>query len=75
MGEKTGPNPTDRRKAGSKHPLITDANGVPLAALLTGANAHDITQLLAIVEAIPPDRRFARPTTLPSRARPGGLCV
>jgi transposase len=27
-GEKTGPNPTDRRKLGSKHHLLTDANGV-----------------------------------------------
>jgi transposase len=53
-GAKTGPNPTDRRKAGSKHHLITDANGIPLATTLTGANAHDITQLLSLVEAIPP---------------------
>ena len=30
-GKKTGPNPTDRRKAGSKHHLITDARGVPLS--------------------------------------------
>ena len=52
-GEKTGPSPVDRRKLGSKHHLITDANGIPLACLLTGANAHDVTQLLPLVEAIP----------------------
>jgi len=51
---KTGPNPTDRGKAGSKHHVITDATGVPLATTLTGANAHDVTQLLPLVEAIPP---------------------
>jgi transposase len=51
-GSKTGPSPVDRRKAGSKHHLITDASGVPLACLLTGANAHDVTQLLPLVEAI-----------------------
>jgi len=45
-GSKTGPSPVDRRKTGSKHHLITDANGVPLACLLTGANRHDVTQLL-----------------------------
>ena len=52
-GEKTGPNPTDRRKAGSKHHLISDARGIPLAATLTPANAHDITQLIPLVMAIP----------------------
>jgi transposase len=34
--------------------VISDANGVPLAALLTGANRHDVTQLLPLVDAIPP---------------------
>jgi transposase len=53
-GAKTGPNPTDRRKKGSKHHLVTDANGIPLAVRLTGANRHDVTQLLALIEAIPP---------------------
>ena len=53
-GAKTGPNPTDRRKNGSKHHLISDANGIPLAVKLTGANRHDVTQLLPLVEAIPP---------------------
>ena len=46
----------DRRKNGSKHHLIVDAKGVPLAASLTGANRHDVTQLLPLVEAIPPIR-------------------
>ena len=52
-GAKVGPNPTDRRKAGSKHHVITDGNGIPLAVLLTGANAHDVTQLIPLVNAIP----------------------
>ena len=29
-GKKTGPNPTDRGKPGSKHHLLTEANGTPL---------------------------------------------
>ena len=33
---------------------MTDANGIPLAVRLTGANRHDITQLLALIDAIPP---------------------
>src|SRR4029078_4025539 len=55
-GAKTGPNPTDRRRAGSKHHLLTDACGVPLASTLTGANVNDITQLLALLEVVPPVR-------------------
>ena len=53
MGGKTGPNPTDRGKPGSKHHLLTDANGIPLAAILTGANTPDVTQLIPLMDAIP----------------------
>ena len=53
-GEKTGPNPTDRRRPGSKHHVITDAQGIPLNVILTGANDHDVTQLLPLVDGIPP---------------------
>ena len=34
--------------------MITDAQGIPLATSLTGANSHDVTQALLLVEAIPP---------------------
>jgi len=68
-GQKTGPNPTDRRKAGSKHHLIPDANGIPLAHKLTEANRHDVTQTLPLVHAIPaiggkPGRPQKRPEAL-----------
>lgn len=33
--------------------MVTDAHGIPLAATLTGANAHDVTQLLPLIDAIP----------------------
>ena len=46
----------DRGKAGSKHHLVVDAGGVPLACTLTGANEHDVNQLIPLVEAIPPVR-------------------
>ncbi|KVG94663.1 transposase, partial [Burkholderia sp. MSMB2042] len=55
-GPKTGPNPTDRARPGSKHHIVTDANGTPLAAILTGANVNDVTQLLPLIDAIPPIR-------------------
>lgn len=53
-GEKTGPNPTDRRKPGSKHHVLTDAHGVPLNLIVTAANRHDVTQLLPLVDGVPP---------------------
>jgi transposase len=68
-GEKTGPNPTDRARPGSKHHLITDGGGIPLATTLTGGNAADISQLEALVDAIPPVRgKPGRP-----RRRPDSL--
>lgn len=46
--------------------MISDANGVPLAARLTGANRHDVTQLLPLVDAIPPiSGHRGRPRTKP----------
>jgi transposase len=65
-GKKTGPNPTDRRKAGSKHHVITDARGVPLVAQVTAANVNDITQLDPMVAALPAVRgRRGRPPRKP----------
>ena len=53
----TGPNPTDRAKNGSKRHLLTDGRGTPLALTHTGANRHDSTQALELVDAIPPIKR------------------
>src|SRR3984957_8223837 len=52
--KKTGKSPVDRRKRGSKHHLVVDAGGVPLATTLTAANRHDVTQLIPLTEATPP---------------------
>ena len=41
MGEKTGPNPTDRAKRGTKRSLLTDARGTPLSVVVAGANRND----------------------------------
>jgi transposase len=51
-----GPSPVNRGHPGSKHHLIVDAHGIPLAVTLTGGNRHDITQLLPLVDAVPPIR-------------------
>jgi transposase len=53
-GEQTGPSPVDRSRPGSKHHLIVDGNGTPLAIALTGAHRHDVTQLTELVDRVPP---------------------
>ncbi len=63
-GKKTGPTPTDRGKLGSKHHVLTDAAGIPLAATVPGAHQHDVTQLIPLVEAVPPVR--GRPKRRPA---------
>lgn len=69
-GRKTGPSPVDRRKCGSKHHIIVEAGGTPLAVVLTAANRNDITQLLGLVDAIPalPGKR-GRPRKRPDRVQ------
>lgn len=54
----------DRGKAGSKYHLIVDRKGIPLAIRLSAANAHDATQLLPLVDAIP--------SIIGPRGKPGG---
>ncbi|WP_395856984.1 IS5 family transposase [Cystobacter fuscus] len=53
-GPQTGPNPTDRGKAGSKHHLVVDHRGLPLATLLSAANVHDKRKALPLLDAILP---------------------
>jgi transposase len=54
VAARTGPNPTDRAKRGSKRHLVCDAQGVPLAIRLTGVNRNDSQEALALVDAIAP---------------------
>jgi transposase len=47
--------------------MVTDANGIPLAVRLTGANSHDVTQLLPLVDEIPAIAgKVGRPLRRPS---------
>src|SRR6266702_196303 len=67
-GAKTGPSPVDRARSGSKHHLIACGRGSPLTVELTGGNRNDITQLIPLVDAIPPVRgRRGRPRRRPKR--------
>jgi transposase len=53
-GDDTGPNSTDRGKLGTKHHVLTDAQGIPLAVTVTGANVPDVNELIPLVDAVPP---------------------
>lgn len=68
-GARTGPNPTDRGKPGSKHHLIVDRHGIPLSApLLTPANEHDSLELGPALDAIKPIRKpRGRPRRRPKK--------
>jgi transposase len=53
-GAETGPNPTDRRKLGSKLHVLTDGQGLPVAVVLSAANTPDINRLLPLIVTVPP---------------------
>ncbi|WP_435810678.1 IS5 family transposase [Streptomyces mirabilis] len=68
-GPKSGPSPVDRARPGSKHHLIVDGQGIPLAVTLTGGHRNDVTQLLPLLDKIPAVAgRVGRP-----RRRPDAL--
>ncbi|WUT25481.1 IS5 family transposase [Streptomyces sp. NBC_00696] len=52
-GPKSGPSPVDRGRPGSKHHVLTDGQGIPLAVSLTGGNRNDVTQLLPLLDKVP----------------------
>jgi hypothetical protein len=65
---KSGPSPVDRARPGSKHNLLTDGHGVPLAVTLCGGNRNDVTQLLPLIDAIPAvPGRVGRPRQRPDQ--------
>jgi hypothetical protein len=66
-GDLTGANPVDRGKRGSKLQLAGEAGGLPLAVILSAANANDATMLEAVLEDIP----AIRMPTGRRRRRPG----
>ena len=69
MGEKTGPNPTDRAKKGVKRSVLTEGCGVPIGLAIDGANRHDMKMVEATVNSIP----LKRPK--PTKERPQAMCL
>ena len=68
-GQKTGPNPTDRAKGGTKKSLLTDGRGVPLGMAVAGANVNDHKLMAATLQSLP----VKRPK--PDAHRRQGLCL
>ncbi len=63
---RVGPSPVDRARPGSKHHVVTDARGTPLRVSLTGGHRNDVTELLPLVDEVPPVRgKRGRPRRRP----------
>jgi transposase len=52
FGLLTGPSLVDRSRTASKHHLLVDATGIPLAVCLTGGNRNGVTQLLSLLDEL-----------------------
>ena len=68
-GEKTGPNPTDRGKSGTKRSVLTDGRGVPRGRAGAGAPRNDHQRL----EETHPGRGAGRPA--PGETGEQHLCL
>jgi putative transposase len=55
-GKKTGKNPTDRGKIGTKRSLLVNEQGLPLGLVVSGANTPDSNLLATTLLAIPIER-------------------
>jgi putative transposase len=55
-GKKTGPNPTDRGKPGTKKSLLVEGDGGPLGVVIAGANVVEQKLLEATIAAVVVER-------------------
>jgi putative transposase len=49
-GAMTGSNPVDRSKLGTKRHILTDKKGIPISAVITSANTHDIKAVTDVMD-------------------------
>jgi transposase len=76
--KKTGKNPTDRAKKGTKRSLLTDGRGVPVGVAVAGANVPDYQLAEETIESIPVPRPEPRVPSTPEAPQAGqeqGLCL
>ena len=69
MGKKTGPNPTDRAKSGTKRSVLVEADGVPIGLAVAGANVNDFRLMRETIE------RMATKRPRPTRGLRQNLCL
>ena len=68
-GEATGPSPVDRSRKGTKHTLLVDRHGAPLAIRTAGASASDHRQIVPLILDFPKvGGKPGRPKELPDEA-------
>jgi transposase len=67
--KKTGPNPTDRGKRGTKRSVLTDAAGIPIGLAVDGANRIDFKMARETIENLAIER------SEPTRRARQGLCL
>jgi transposase len=68
-GKKTGKNPTDRAKKGTKRSLLVEAEGIPVGLAVDGANRPDMKMVGETLESVPVERPE------PTAEGPQGLCL
>ncbi|MCC6443928.1 MAG: IS5 family transposase [Armatimonadetes bacterium] len=68
-GKKTGKNPTDRGKKGTKRSLHTEGAGVPVGLAVEGSHRNDFKRVRETLESIPVER------PAPSEADPQGMSM
>ena len=67
----TGHNPTDRSKLGTKRHILVDKKGIPLSAIITSANTHDVTVAIETVDSMV----IKRPSSKLKYKQKQNLCV
>ena len=65
VGKKTGPNPTDRAKSGTKESVWVEGRGVPLGIVVAGANVNDFKLTEATLDSSPISRPDPRVPDVP----------
>jgi len=68
-GKNTGPNPTDRRKSGTKRSLLVEGNGIPVGVTVDGANRNDMKLTKQTLESIAVEKPE------PTRKAPQHICM
>ena len=71
----TGSNPTDRSKLGTKRHILTDAEGIPLSAVMSSASTHDVKLVTGVVDNAVVKRHILSPKTKDGRKRLQHLCL